>query len=284
MAFFSEINAFLSLKDRFWKTPSPVHEISNTAKRFIRLFEAHGVARAQIPHFFGHELSLYQVENEQELLKVLSHQILQDAADLFGVKVEWLEGATDELYELNHFYKAPQAFGVWLDQRLAKAVNRDIDGWLLITHMISDRYDALILMRECVGELSSQPIYRYHFCDLWIYSYWKCRADLAACIAQGWKRHCYIYGRELKVSVFEKLASLMVIPDAEYEGTEILGRHFYPENLATEPDDFVKGISEGEFGKSAAVARWLEWHERGLMPAGFGDCGSKFQSYMESIS
>lgn len=281
---FGDIDALFNLVERYNKWRKPKVKQSTTADRFIRLFEAHGVVRAQIPRFFGHDLTLFQVENEFELLKALTQDILQDAAELFGVKLEWLEGATDELYELNHFYKAPQAFGVWLDQRLAKAVNRDIDGWLLITHMISDRYDALILMRECVGELSSQPIYRYHFCDLWIYSYWKCRADLAACIAQGWKRHCYIYGRELKVSVFEKLASLMVIPDAKYEGTEILGRHFYPENLATEPDDFVKGISEGEFGKSAAVARWLEWHERGLMPAGFGDCGSKFQSYMESIS
>ncbi|MEL4394700.1 hypothetical protein [Shewanella algae] len=280
MAFFSEINAFLSLKDRFCKTAPAVPEISNTAKRFIRLFEAHGVAKAQIPRFFDHELSLYQVENEQELLKALSHPILRDTAELFGVKVEWLEGASDELYELKHFYKQPNGFGTWLELCLSNAVNQDVDGWLLTTHLNSDRYDALILMRECIGELSKQPIYRYHFCELWIYSYWKCRADLSACVAQGWKRNCYIYGRELTPSVFEKIASLKTVPNSALENTSIRGKHFHPENLTTEPEEFVKGLSEGQFGKTAALDRWLYWHERELMDSGFGDCGSRFRSYM----
>ena len=283
MAFLSEINAFFSLKDRFWKTSPAVPEASNTAARFIRLFEAHGVARAQIPRFFGHGLTLFQVENESELLKALNQYILQDAAELFGVKLEWLEGATDELYELNHFYKAPQGFGVWLDQRLAKAVNQDVDGWLLTTHVNSDQYDALILMREVIGELSNQPIYRYHFCEQWIYSYWKCRADIAACMAQSWKRNCYIYGRELTPSIFEKITSLTTVPNSDLEHTSIRGKHFHPENLATEPQDFVKGLAEGEFGKSAALSRWLELHERELMDAGFGDCGPKFQKLLKSL-
>lgn len=283
MAILSEINAFFSLKDRFWKAPANEPEAHNTAKRFIRLFEGHGVARAQIPRFFGHGLNLYQVENEAELLKALNQDILQAAAELFGIKLEWLEGATDELYELNNFYKAPRQFGIWLDQLLATSVNADVDGWLLTTHVSGDQYDALILMRERIGELSSQPIYRYHFCELWIYSYWKCRADLAACIAQAWKRNCYIYGRELKVNVFEKLASLTAIPDAECEGTEIRGRHFHPENLATEPQDFVNGLAEGSFGKTAAIRRWLEHDKQALMDAGFGDHSNKFESMLHKI-
>lgn len=108
MGLLSEINAFFSLKDRFWKASANEPEAPNTAKRFIRLFEGHGVARAQIPRFFGHGLNLYQVENESELLKALNQDILQAAAELFGIKLEWLEGATDELYELNNFYKAPR--------------------------------------------------------------------------------------------------------------------------------------------------------------------------------
>ncbi|BCV39102.1 hypothetical protein [Shewanella algae] len=277
---FGDVDALFNLIERYKKWRSPTRKQSNTAERFIKLFEAHGVAKAQIPRFFGHELSLYQVENEQELLKALSHSILRDAADLFGVKVEWLEGASDELYELNHFYKQPHEFGTWLDQCLPNTVNQNVDGWLLTTHVNSDRYDALILMKECIGELSKQPIYRYHFCELWIYSYWKCRADLAACIAQGWKRNCYIYGRELSPSVFEKIASLTTVPNSELENTSIRGKHFHPENLTTEPEEFVKGLSEGQFGKTAALDRWLYWHERELMDSGFGDCGSRFRSYM----
>lgn len=68
---FGDIEAFFALKDRFkkWHRPEPL--VTNTAHRFIHLFEAHGVARAQIPRFFGHNLTIYQVEHESELLNLV---------------------------------------------------------------------------------------------------------------------------------------------------------------------------------------------------------------------
>ncbi len=65
-----DIEAFFSLKERFkkWRNPEPV--VTNSAQRFVKLFEAHGVARAQIPRFFGHSLTIHQVEDEMELLKI----------------------------------------------------------------------------------------------------------------------------------------------------------------------------------------------------------------------
>ncbi len=47
-----DIEAFFSLRDRYHKWRNPVSGFTNTAQRFIRLFEAHGVSRAQIPRFF----------------------------------------------------------------------------------------------------------------------------------------------------------------------------------------------------------------------------------------
>jgi hypothetical protein len=61
--------------------------------------------------FFGHDLSIHQVEDDSELFKVLDTSILESAAALFGIRLDWLEGGSEELHELNHFYKQPQKFG-----------------------------------------------------------------------------------------------------------------------------------------------------------------------------
>jgi hypothetical protein len=62
--FLGHINSGFALWDRYkkWRNSEPT--LTNTGQRFIRLFEAHGLARAQIPRFFGHNLTIHQVEDE----------------------------------------------------------------------------------------------------------------------------------------------------------------------------------------------------------------------------
>ncbi len=279
-----DIEAFFSLKDRFikWRNPKPI--VTNTAQRFIRLFEAHGISRAQIPRFFGHNLTIHQVEDETELSKILDTNLLEAVATLFGIRLEWLEGGTDELYDINHFYKQPQKFGEWLNSLTADNDKIKIDGWLLTTKFKTVQYDALILMREKIGELADTNIYRYYFCEQWIYGYWKCRADIAACVAQGWKRNQYITGRMLTQKVFNKIISLKFVPDSELEGTTIANQTFQAEDLTINPNFFVQGLSEGQFGIENAVALWLEYQQLGLMDSGFGDCKDAFQQFQNHIT
>ncbi|MEZ9198545.1 hypothetical protein [Shewanella sp. 10N.286.54.B9] len=273
-----DIEAFYSLKDRFnkWRNPEPV--VTNTAQRFIRLFEAHGVARAQIPRFFGHNLTLHQVEDYTELLKALSTEVVDAAATLFGIRIDWLEGGSEELYELKHFYKQPKLFGDWLDAVLHAGGNK-IDGWLLTTESMPDEYDALILMREQVGELGEFPIYRYHFCELWIYGYWKCRADIAACVAQAWKRNCYIAGRFVGSFCFKHLVDLNRVPNNEAERTLISNSRFHAEDLTTNPALYSQGLMDKQFGIDSALERWLEYSQQGLMDSGFGDKSELFKDF-----
>ncbi|QYJ88841.1 hypothetical protein [Shewanella halotolerans] len=275
-----DIEAFFALKERYkkWRKPEPV--VTNTVQRFIRLFEEHGVARAQIPRFFGHNLTIHQVEDEAELLKMLTGDLLESAAALFNVQLEWLEGASDELYELNHFYKRPKLFGDWLDSLLLSTDGNSVDGFLLTTQYKADEYDALILMRQRIGELSGKPIYRYHFCEQWVYGYWKCRADIAACVAQAWKQNCYVSGRHLKPNVFSKIIALKHIPDSELEQTAITAERFYAEDLTTNPESYVSGLLDGQIGIDSAIYRWLEYHEQGLMDSGFGDHRQAFRDFV----
>ncbi|QQX81678.1 hypothetical protein JK628_07515 [Shewanella sp. KX20019] len=277
-----DIEAFFSLRDRFkkWRKPEPI--VTNTAQRFIRLFEAHGIARGQIPRIFGYKLTIHQVEDETELLKALDCNLLQAAAMLFGIKLEWLEGGTDELYELRHFYKQPKLFGDWMDSLLPAAGGSKVDGWLLTTKYTTDEYDTLILMREQIGELGEEAIYRYHFCELWVYGYWKCRADIAACIAQAWKRNCYVSGRHINPRVFSKVTSLKYVPDSQLDLTEIKGKRFNAEKLTTSPEFYSQALNEGQFGIDNAIALWLDYHQQSLMDSGFGDYERSFKKLLSA--
>ncbi|MCG9697237.1 hypothetical protein [Shewanella sp. Isolate11] len=279
MVGFGDIEAFFALKERYekWRKPEPV--VTNTAQRFIRLFEGHGVARAQIPRFFGHNLTIHQVEDEAELLKALDEEILEAAAALFGVRVEWLEGCDEDIYDINLFNKAPKAFGDWLDE-LKIANNFDTDGWLVITQRETYDYDGLIIIREQLGMLRDKPIYRYHFCDLWMFNYWKCRADLAACVAQSLKRGVFISGREISEKRFAKLSTLQFFPNSEKEHTSVSGKRFAAEDLTINPEFFVRGLLDGQLGIDCAINRWLEYHEQDLMDSGFGDHWQVFNDFV----
>lgn len=61
----------------------------SVAERFVKLFESHGVYRNQIPEFFGHELTIADVQTEESLLTKLTPSLLQSAADLFQINAEW---------------------------------------------------------------------------------------------------------------------------------------------------------------------------------------------------
>jgi hypothetical protein len=89
-------------------------EVDSVANRFIRLFEKHGVLRNQIPRFFGHGLSLADVDNTEILLTKLTPEILQSACELFAVRLEWLENVDKQIYETHDFYKCPEAYAEFL--------------------------------------------------------------------------------------------------------------------------------------------------------------------------
>ncbi len=95
------IEAGFSLWDRFKKRLKPkldAEEENMVSGRFVQLLKKHGVHRNQIPRFFGHGLTLNDIANNQNLLLKLSPEILQAACDLFKVRLQWLEGADEQIY------------------------------------------------------------------------------------------------------------------------------------------------------------------------------------------
>ena len=79
------------------------------AQRFKQLFTDHGVEPSQIPRIFPKVL-LEDLKSDDALLKRLNPELLDEAATLFGVRVEWLEGEDERIYPHRSCYKHPQKF------------------------------------------------------------------------------------------------------------------------------------------------------------------------------
>jgi hypothetical protein len=278
-----QIEAALNLYDRFKKSFGSSHAQEGIADRFIKVFEAHGVNRNQIPRFFDHQLLVKDVQNANVLLEKLTEPILKDVCELFTINRTWLDGSNTQVHPINDFYKNPQDFSIFLDQ----VINSAPDNWL-IGELYTPEKDltfntqSFFVIYENVGFIENEPIYKHHLCSNFAHAYWKSRADLAACMAIAYKKKVYIKGLSVKSSKhLNQLASGEVLLPGRHglESLKILAT-CYPEDLVLEPEVFLKDVDPetNNFGIKSALGRWLEYAELGLM-----DTGYKFQESKEKF-
>jgi hypothetical protein len=284
-----EVTGLFGIIDKvrdYWQTrqeSKKLAQIQIVARRFVQLFEMHGVNRNQIPRFFDNSLTLSTLQDDAKLLEVLTSEKLLAAAQLFDVRLDWLEGATDEIYkDKGNFYKNPKRFAEFVDDVLARS--DDVNGLLLVGDINrkgkDTACDAFLVIAEAVGHLGDKAIYRYHVCDAWVFSYWKCRAYLTACIATAWKKGLYIHGKHVSAKELEGVEAKTVLPILE----SIQGERWEPEYMAEDPDLFLDGLAEGDFGKVAALELWLELEAKDWMNYGFGTHRDKFEEALSNFS
>lgn len=248
-----------------------VHE-ETIAIRFLKLFEAHGVHQNQIPSFIGHGLTIADVQTDKSLLPKLNDELLDDVCELFAIRREWLDGADDQIYPLHDFYKWPEKFAEFLDEKLVDKKGYEISGAVLATKEPKPEDSALIIIEEPIGEQGDRVIYRYHLCYNWTFAYWKSRAYLTACIAMAWKRNVCLMGRYVNqklISQYENGSTFLEYSDFMHSALPLKGAHWHTEDLALNPEVYLNGVDEGSFGKSAALDLWLHEEEKGHMDAGF---------------
>ncbi len=154
-----------------------------TARRFLALFNDHGVAETQIQQFLP-PITLDKLHRPEALMKTLTDDILSRAADLFKVRREWLDGVDDRIYDCWFCYKAPQRFL----EELA-LVEQDYDFFPfrgLYTGRPLDwtegRQQPLVpLMVEKVRDLGELEVCRHKICcDVWDWGNVPCRIQLKA--------------------------------------------------------------------------------------------------------
>lgn len=237
--------------------------------RFIRLFESHDVHRNQIPRFFGHGLTLKDVQDEASLIEKLDEPLLDAACQLFGIRREWLEGAETQIYVCQDFYKSPEDVAPFLKTLKESNPDGDLGGILIAPE--EQEGDALIVLSEVIGAIGEKPIYRYHLCNNWAFDYWKSRAYLTACIAIAWKHDIYIRGTYLPKKEIKRIAwgqALLISGDGDAVGRG--GRLWYPEDMALKPKAFLSGIDpeRDKYGLTSALEHWLKLEEEGYMATG----------------
>lgn len=270
-----EVEAFFALVGRvkrFISRRSQKRSEVNVASRFVQLFESHGVHRNQLPRFFDHGLTLAQVKDDDTLLLTLTEEMLTDAAEMFAVRREWLDGASDKIYELNHFYKQPQRFAQFVNA-IEKRTSH-MSGQLFVeeSRKKSGFTDSLLVLEEGIGFVGDEIIYRFHLCDFRSFSYWKTRAYLTACIAYAWENDFYIHGGNMETKKISPLLEGEAFIDVSEFGGGIShqGQSWDPEYMALDPEVYLRGIDEGHTGKVLALEKWLELETEGWMRCGLG--------------
>lgn len=268
-----QIEAAMSLWDRFkrWRRTRDEPASESIAGRFCRLFETHGVHRNQIPRFFDRGLTLEDVQNDVSLLAKLDEQLLESACERFAIRREWLDGADVQAHPTHRFYKRPSDFASFVSSLQAANPDGELRGVVIAPFDGGDNAPALLILEEQIGWVGERSICRYHLCDDWVFSYWKARAYLAACVAIGWKKGAYIRGRKAPRKEIDLLASGKTLMGWDGEGFGAIGsRRWDPEYLALRPDSFLSGLDPEleNFGLRSGLQLWLDLQRDGFMDTG----------------
>jgi len=273
MSLLGEISAFLSLWDRFrnWSHKQKGKKSDSIASRFIQLFEVHGVYRNQIPRYFGHNIELPDIHNEELLLLKLTDETLTAACTHFAVRREWLDGAETQAHPCHHFYKEPEQFADFIENLKRTNPDGQYRGVVVAPAKEHTRSEALFILQEMVGSIGDKAVYRYHLCDTWPLSYWKARTYLAACVAIAWKAKVFVHGTFTNEKKIKSISDGQTLLGWNGAGIWHFGsRQWDPEDMALRPEIFLRGLDpeQNNFGIHSGLSLWLELDKQGLMNTG----------------
>ncbi len=264
----------MSIYKFFWKSPSEKKTNTATSEsittRFISMFENHGVHRNQIPEFFEHNLTLHQCSSNDELSKVLTPEILIDAAKRFAVNIEWLQGASKEIYPVHKFYKNPKGCELFIEK--LKSNGNELGGYLINSDASKthNEDDAVIVITEEIGIVNNRIIERLHILGGWIFSYWKSRAYLTACASIALNKEVWLLGRHADQKWLSKFSQGYLLPTYDFESSDLnfaVSGHWDVDMLIELPEKYLKGVDpeRDNFGINAAISKWLDLEADGYM-------------------
>lgn len=270
---------------RLWNKWRQKPAAETMAGRFIRLFEAHGVHRNQIPRFFGHGLQFKDVQDDAALLACLTDKHVADACELFAVERQWLERGEGRVHARHHFYLHPLAFAAFLNELLASP--KPVEG----TDLRATLYGALqdtqlestLVVSVPIGLLNDDVIYRYHLVDAGPLGYWKARVSAAALVAQALGCNLWVNGRNCDAKQLEKFTYAEGIWSLQVQDLLIVGsRRMEVDHWLLEPAVFLEGVDPElhRFGILSALDLWLTLEAQGLMKHPHSKFGARLQFEM----
>ena len=231
---------------------------SQVVRRFLDLFQAHGIAHPQIQRFLP-QITLENLAPDQ-LAAVLTNETIDQAATLFGVRREWLEGTDQQIYEPRYCYKVPRRFfqdlAQWQINLEAFSVRALHCGDLDNTS--SREQTVVLIVVEPIAKVGDKEICRYRiYHDAWDWGHLPCRLQLKATarlIHLGWQTPVPLY--RVQQRVLERICAGKRVPRFEVKGC-----------LLTEPSLEDYALGENESGKAqeteelGLVLRYFEYHQ-----------------------
>lgn len=165
----------------------------------------------------------------------------------------------------------------------------DFHGVLIAPEERDGHVEALLILQETIGSVGDKPIYRFHLCNNWSFTYWKSRAYLTACVAIAWKRHAFVHGVSRPTKKIAQLANGETLLGWTGEGIWNFGPvRWHPEDMALEPGAFLNGINpeQDDFGIKSGLKLWFDLAGQGLMDIGQSSviCAKPKQAFQQELA
>lgn len=239
--------------------PTPVNIV---AQRFLQAFHDHDIQPAQIPRLLP-SIKLDDLKSDESLLAALTPRVLDQAAQLLGIRTAWLEGVDSYIYEPLTCYKQPETF--FENLALLKRDENDFDDFYVQTLVTTKQLDMndssqqllVVIVAEKIAELGDQRVYRYHvYGDGWDWGYWPTRIQLKAMARLLYRK----FGKTMplyttKLADIENIRGSKQIPRSCLGGCLISTPSL--EDFALSPDESV--IAK-EIDELPEVLKYIEEH------------------------
>lgn len=212
---------FKNLFQRFTKKEEPP-SVALVPTRFFQVFREHGIEAAQIPRLIP-KLRLDDLKSDDALLAVLDHDLLAQTAKLFGVRIEWLEGVDDVIYEYHSCYKQPEIFFEtlavlrWDYLRFpVRAITSDIK----LDYKSGRRQPIALVFLDEIAQIGDETIYRYRVeSGEWDWGHSPCRLQLKAMARLAFKKLGIVIPIfKVERDVLEAICENRMIPAAYLNG------------------------------------------------------------------
>lgn len=142
---------------------------SLAVERLLQVFHEHGIEITQIPRLLP-GIVLHDLQSPELFIKVLSPAIFDQVAELFGIRVEYLEGIDDRIYDYLGTYKQPtilldclrQFYNQLQWQEVNIAPLRILTTAGKLDHQDQFDHQLVPILVEPIAALGDEVIYRYH--------------------------------------------------------------------------------------------------------------------------
>ena len=238
-------------------------DIDEMLNRFYKLFELHEVKTCEIPQIIDPKfnISIFNISSKENLLKIITTELLQWLADFFEIQLDWLLNKTDRMYKIQNFDKFYISLFKMINS-LSKEKSFIIDVFknCNLEKNDSNEQKQIIypIVRIKLFDLNNKTIYKNVPLNYYIWDYKRSRIDFKVIIYMLYNGYIDYYKRKIYLDGYNKSkVSYYDFIDGKISYSQLKGCHsttWYPSdyieeansNVSLESDEFKDIIKQIE--------------------------------------